>query len=103
MDLNISVFLYLLVGIIDTLVYIPLIKKMYHNQYEAIKSNSILTWLWWAFSGMVIFSYMFFVVDDKPTMIISFLNFIACFSIFIMLLHFKIKFKKKENIIDYQI
>ena len=98
MSEEIKTVLYLIVGFVDVLVYIPLIYTILKNPYEAIKSNNYYTWMWWALSGFVIVIYMTTVLNDIPTIIISTLNFLSCLVIFLILTVYKIKSKKEKNL-----
>lgn len=89
--------LYLTVGLIDSLVYIPLIISIFKNPYEAVKSNNYYSWLWWSFSGFIIVVYMSSVIEDKSATMITFLNFIACLIILIILTVYKIKSRKIDE------
>lgn len=82
------------VGLVDAMVYLPLILTILKNPLEAIKSNNYYSWMWWSFSALIIVAYMAIVIRDWPAIFISTLNFIACFAIFTILTFYRAKGKK---------
>lgn len=78
-------------SLITLLAYLPQIKKLLWSKSKPV-NFSFLSWTMWTYSGLIATMYAIFIVSDMLLMLVSGINFIGCFAVWLLVIYKNAKY-----------
>lgn len=92
-DLSTISIIFLIFTIIDSYVYIPMIRDLRRHPKETAKNINLQTWAWWTISGFVYLSFFALEIKNGLAIFSSTMHLIGCFSVVGLVVYYRNRFE----------
>lgn len=87
--------LFLIFAIVDSYVYIPMIRDLIRHPEETSRNINLQTWGWWSLSGFVYLTFFITEIGNGLAIFSSVMHLVGCLTVVGLVIRYRSKFAAK--------